>query len=190
MPLPRNRWLPLVYARDFDPIGGMSMKTVLSSLLATLAAATVVMLVPADASVAVHVRGRACTIEGSAGEDRLEGTAGRDVICSKGGDDRIDARAGNDIVFAGAGNDSVAAGGGNDTYKGGPGRDYLSGGPGSDKLLGGGGNEVCLYSVGGGSDRINGGPGTDRYRADSSDTVVRAERPVQLCPPFPPRLEE
>jgi Ca2+-binding RTX toxin-like protein len=163
------------------------VKPWISTLMAACVAA--VTLAPAFAAepVPVTARGRACTVEGTAGEDRdLRGTGGRDVICGKGGDDRILALAGSDIVFGGSGDDAIDGGGGSDALKAGPGRDLVYAGPGNDRLLGGGGNEKCLYSIGGGTDRIVGGPGTDRYRADGPDTVVSAERAIPVCPFFPP----
>ncbi len=61
------------------------MRTVLSAALVLGLGATIVMPALADDSVPVTARGRACTIEGTSGDNHLNGTGGRDVICGKGG---------------------------------------------------------------------------------------------------------
>jgi RTX calcium-binding nonapeptide repeat (4 copies) len=94
--------------------------------------------------------GRAATIVGTAGADRLTGTRGFEVIVGGRGNDRIGGGGGNDLICAGPGNDRVAGGGGEDRLLGGPGRDRLSGGRGNDRLTGGPG-----------ADRFRGGPGED-----------------------------
>jgi hypothetical protein len=97
-----------------------------------------------------NVEPRACTISGSAADDRLTGTPGEDVICGLGGDDRIDAREGGDVVYGDAGNDHVSGDLGADTLYGDDGDDSLDGGLGADVLAGGPGN-----------DGLDGGPGQD-----------------------------
>jgi hypothetical protein len=73
----------------------------------------------------------ACSITGTAGNDRLKGTNGDDVICGLGGNDRINGRGGNDILD-----------GGDDD-------DQLIGGPQVDALRGGaGGNDRANYAEG------------------------------------------
>lgn len=54
--------------------------------------------------------GRAATIVGTAGADRLSGTSGFEVIVGGRGNDRIGGCGGNDLICAGAGNDRVAGG--------------------------------------------------------------------------------
>jgi len=88
--------------------------------------------------------GKAATMVGTAGADRLVGTGRRDVIAALGGKDTLRGRAGNDILCGGAG------------------RDKLLGGPGRDKLLGQAGNDILRG--GPGRDRLIGGPGRDRQR--------------------------
>lgn len=78
--------------------------------------------------------GKAPTILGTAGRDRIQGTPGDDVIHGLGG---------NDIINGGGGNDLICGGGGNDTLRGGPGRDILIGGGGFDTCLGGETNLSC-----------------------------------------------
>jgi Ca2+-binding RTX toxin-like protein len=65
--------------------------------------------------------GRAATIVGGAGADRLTGSRGSDVIVGGRGNDRIGGGGGNDLICAGPGNDRVAGGGGNDRLLGGRG---------------------------------------------------------------------
>ena len=86
---------------------------------------------------------RGCTIEGTAGNDRLVGTPGDDVICGEGGDDVLSGGGGNDVLLGDGGDDVLSADTGDDTIYGGPGDDRLSGGPGSDHLEGGTGRNRC-----------------------------------------------
>ena len=76
----------------------------------------------------------ACTITGTAGNDRLRGTRRDDVICGLGGDDRIDGRDGDDAVFGDAGSDWIDGGDDEDTLYGGDGDDRLDGEQGWDVL--------------------------------------------------------
>ena len=92
---------------------------------------------------------RPCTVNGTAGDDRLRGTSGDDVICGLGGDDSIDGGAGDDAVFGDAGEDRVDGSDGDDTLYGGEDADRLDGGAGRDVL--------------------SGGPGADRLGADGDD---------------------
>ena len=96
-------------------------------------------------------RGRAPTIMGTSGDDRLRGTDGNDSIAALGGDDR---------VFGLGGNDTVCGGGGNDRLNGGAGGDALLGNKGDDRLRGGGGGDLLLG--GPGRDKEAGGAGKDR----------------------------
>jgi hypothetical protein len=61
--------------------------------------------------------GKAATIVGTSGRDRLRGTRRADVIVGLGGNDAVTALGGNDLVC------------------GGPGRDLLKGGPGKDRWV-------------------------------------------------------
>lgn len=87
--------------------------------------------------------GKAATIVGTPGRDRLRGTRRADVIVALGGNDTVTALGGADIVC------------------GGPGRDLLKGGPGRDRLLGQAGN-----------DRLLGGPGIDRLQGQAGRDVL------------------
>ena len=78
--------------------------------------------------------GRAATISGTAGRDRLKGTPGRDVISSRGGRDIIVGRGGSDLLCGGPGADVVRGGNGSDRIDGGPGRDSCAGGAGRDSI--------------------------------------------------------
>jgi uncharacterized repeat protein (TIGR01451 family) len=88
-------------------------------------------------------RAGACTVTGTAGNDRLKGTPGDDVICGLGGNDRISGRGGNDKLKGNSGNDRLRGQGGRDRLRGGSGRDRLAGGGGRDRLAGGGGRDRC-----------------------------------------------
>jgi Ca2+-binding RTX toxin-like protein len=97
-----------------------------------------------------NVEPRACTISGTAGDDRLTGTRASDVICALGGDDRVDAREGSDVVYGDEGDDRLSGDLGADTLYGDDGDDRLEGGLGADVLAGGPGD-----------DGLDGGPGRD-----------------------------
>jgi hypothetical protein len=103
---------------------------------------------------------RGCTIEGTAGNDRLVGTAGDDVICGEGGDDIVSGGGGNDVVFGDGGDDVLSGDAGDDTVYGGTGDDRLAGGDGFDVLSGGPGRDTL--SGGPGSDHLEGGTGRNR----------------------------
>lgn len=107
--------------------------------------------------------GRAATIVGTAGRDRLVGTPRRDVIVAYGGNDTILGKGGNDLICAGAGNDTVDAGSGADRVLGGTGNDTLRGGTGKDRLEGLAGRDSL--SGGPARDLCIGGAGRDRFGA-------------------------
>ncbi|MGZ5358717.1 MAG: hypothetical protein ACXWF9_06960 [Solirubrobacterales bacterium] len=68
--------------------------------------------------------GRAVTIVGDDGPDKLKGTKRADVIAAFAGKDTILGRGGNDRICAGKGKDKIVGGGGRrDLCKGGQGRD-------------------------------------------------------------------
>jgi len=92
---------------------------------------------------APRCEGRAATISGGAGGERLRGTAGPDVIVGGAGRDRIRGAGGGDRICAGNGDDEVRGGGGRDRIDGGPGDDELRGGGGRDRIDGGPGDDVC-----------------------------------------------
>ncbi|MEV6596710.1 calcium-binding protein [Actinoplanes sp. NPDC051346] len=119
---------------------------------------------------AVASSGHACTVVGTAGNDRIKGTHGNDVICGRGGNDVITSGGGNDILDGGAGNDILDGGAGRDVLDGGTGNDRLDGGAGNDTEDGDKGNDTV---VGGpGDDRLTGGDGNDRERGDHGDDVL------------------
>ena len=68
-------------------------------------------------------RGRAATIVGTAGKDRIRGTAKADVIVALGGNDVVKGRGGNDVICGGGGKDKLLGGAGRDVLVGGPGKD-------------------------------------------------------------------
>ena len=94
----------------------------------------------AEADPAVCL-GKAGTIVGTNGDDRLVGTphadvivglAGNDVIFGRGRDDRICGRRGQDELSGGRGDDHLTTGPGNNSVSGDQGRDVLQGGAGGD----------------------------------------------------------
>lgn len=97
----------------------------------------------ADSKASARCGGRAATVVGTPGPDRLIGTNRPDVIVAGAGDDVVSGLGGDDVVCAGPGNDVVNGGGGADTILGEGGNDELSGGPGLDSLDGGRGSDLC-----------------------------------------------
>jgi TolB protein len=67
--------------------------------------------------------GRAVTILGDQGPDKIKGTKKPDVIAAFGGKDTILGRGGRDRICGGAGKDRISGGGGDDICAGGKGRD-------------------------------------------------------------------
>jgi len=128
--------------------------------------------------------GRAATMLGRAGSDRMRGTRSSDVIVSGPGNDRIGPGAGTDLVCAGPGNDTINGGPGNDVAYGGPGNDAVNGGAGNDVGYGGPGNDAV--SGGAGNDAAYGGPGTDSVKGGAGNDMVFARdgrRDVIDCGP-------
>jgi CSLREA domain-containing protein len=81
--------------------------------------------------------GKAATVVGTPGPDRLKGTPGPDVIRGLAGDDVIAGVEGDDLICGGSGRDTLRGGPGKDRLIGGAGSDKLSGGPGHDQMFGG-----------------------------------------------------
>jgi PKD repeat protein len=138
--------------------------------------------------------GKAPTIKGTSGSDRLVGTEGDDVIAGFAGDDVIDGKGGNDYICGSLGNDTIDGNRGNDTIDGGDGNDTLNGsydndqltggadddrldgGSGTDKVSGNDGNDWInggfdndQLSGGAGNDEMLGGPGTDVLNGDAGN---------------------
>jgi Ca2+-binding RTX toxin-like protein len=83
-------------------------------------------------------------VEGSGKADTITGAKGVNKLNGKGGSDRVSGGDGNDDVLGGDGNDILFGQNGNDVIKGGNGKDQLNGGQ--------GGHDVC-----------NGGPDPDSF---------------------------
>jgi hypothetical protein len=127
--------------------------------------------------------GQACTIVGTAGNDKLTGTKGVDILCGLGGNDTLTGGEGNDTVDGGTGNDTVDGGTGNDIVTGGPGNDTLKGGAGNDTGRGEAGNDVLdggpdddSLDGGLGDDKLDGGTGVNECTRDKTDSSK-----VDLC---------
>jgi CSLREA domain-containing protein len=87
-------------------------------------------------------KGKAATIVGTNGAEKLKGTSRKDVIAALGGKDKVSGLAGNDLICGGGGKDTLNGGKGNDKLFGQKGNDTLKGGPGNDKLKGGAGKDI------------------------------------------------
>jgi Ca2+-binding RTX toxin-like protein len=88
--------------------------------------------------------GKAVTVSGGNGADKLSGTKAADVIAGQGGNDRIKGLGGKDVICGGRGKDRLLGGKGKDKLLGQKGKDTLFGGPGKDKLKGGPGKDVQI----------------------------------------------
>ena len=116
-----------------------------------LLAAPLALAGPAGAAgqqaAAVTCQGRAATIVGTAGNDRVLGTPGADVIALLGGNDAVDGLGGNDLICGGPGRDRIAGGEGSDRIDAGAGDDYVLEGAGDDRVAGGRGRDYLSYST-------------------------------------------
>ena len=149
----------------------------------------IVVSAPPLPAAAATCLGRATTISGTAGRDRIRGTPGSDVVAALDGSDRVRGRGGADRICGGggadlitgeSGQDRIAGAGGNDILEGGAGRDrlnagggfdFLDGGGAADHLLGGSGSTDLLRGRGG-HDRLRGGGGFDILIGDSGDDLL------------------
>lgn len=132
-------------------------------------------LVPgtADAAPAAPTcEGRAATIVGTAGDDRITGTDHPDVIVTRGGDDHVTARGGRDIICLGDGADFADGGAGNDFVRAGAGADYVAGTVDRDRVLGNRGRDVLFLTSAAGTDAA-GGRGDDSLTVNLSSTRAR-----------------
>ena len=127
-------------------------------------------------SAAPECHGRAATLVGTGGDDRLVGTEGPDVIVGLGGADRIEGRGGDDVICGGANvgrGDRQLSG---DDIDGGPGSDYIDPGRDRRRVAAQGYADVLRYSraAGGVSVDLSGGVGTVVDGSDT-DTIRVAE---------------
>ena len=112
--------------------------------------------------------GPACTVTGTAGDDRLSGTKYDDVICGLGGNDQLRGLAGNDRLIGGAGDDQLLGNAGDDVLTDTEG--------GSDVLMGHGGNDTLVATDGiSGNDTLKAAGGTDSCTADVGDAKANCE---------------
>ncbi|MGK5681420.1 hypothetical protein [Actinoplanes sp. URMC 104] len=131
-------------ARGLGRHGRAGLAVVVLACLTTLGAPAATAATPAASN------GKACTVIGTKGNDRLRATHARDVVCGLAGDDTLVGAASNVVLDGGSGVDVLVGAGGADTLIGGAAADVLTGGPGSDVLVGGAG-----------ADQLTGGPGAD-----------------------------
>ena len=144
--------LPLFILNDWTPEPNETLVLKLASVAnATVGAGNVHTYTITNDDKVRLCQGKAVTIYGTPGKDKLNGTAGIDAIDGMGGDDSLIGRAGND---------RLCGGNGKDTLRGGPGADLLLGGNGADLLRGGGGNDTLFGK--GGADTLRGELGRDR----------------------------
>ena len=120
----------------------------------------------------------ACTVNGTAGSDRLTGTAGNDVICGGSGNDTILGLGGNDLIFGGPGNDRILGGEGGDEILGEAGMDYLDGGSGADDISGGSLTDRLIGGLG--DDELSGGIGSDVILGDGGADLIQGEQGSDL----------
>lgn len=115
------------------------------ALIATLAFAPAVALVPASHAAVPTCNGLEATIVGTDAQDKLVGTDGADVVVLGGGSDLFDGWGGDDVICGGDGNDRIRAGGGDDTIFGEAGDDTVHEAAGIDHLDGGTGRNRITY---------------------------------------------
>jgi Ca2+-binding RTX toxin-like protein len=111
------------------------MRTGALTIAATLA---IWIMAAVPASAAPKCFGKAATIVGTPGRDRIHGTNGRDVIVGLGGIDTLRGRDGNDLICGGPGGDLLVGSDGRDQLDGGGGADGIQPGAGDDRVRGGG----------------------------------------------------
>jgi len=113
-------------------------------------------------------KGRADTLVGGDGDDRLDGAGAEDHLSGGRGNDQLLGGSDDDVLSGGDGNDQLSGGegrdvlagdNGNDRLDGGGSADQLDGGAGDDALTGGSGNDVM--KGGDGNDSLEGGAGKD-----------------------------
>lgn len=136
----------------------MARKRIRIAIVCVVGGSWVLPALPADA--VPRCFGKAATIVGTSGSDRLRGTGGNDVIVGRGGHDLIRSGGGKDRICGSGGDDVLLGGSGKDLLDGGPGSDFLAGGPGRDKLVAGPG-EFNVLRGNQGNDTLLGGPGLD-----------------------------
>lgn len=144
---------------------------------------------PATGQTTPECFGKAATIVGTEGDDRLFGTTGGDVIaalggrfdtvrgwpeesgtvptlpdeadyiCGSRGEDWLFSGYGRDHMSGGSNHDELSGGNGNDVLEGGAQYDYIRGEGGHDRLFGGGNGQVGCCP--GTFDVLSGGNGDD-----------------------------
>ncbi len=132
----------------------MSSSVAHAGLVAVVVLSLMVLWAPAaTAATPAASNGRACTVIGTKGNDRLRATHAQEVVCGLGGNDILISSPGNVVLDGGSGADKLIGAGGADTLIGGTGNDTLTGGAGNDIMVGGRGAD--LMSGGSGTDTVS-----------------------------------
>ncbi len=132
-----------------------SLMRALRRVIPLLLTVPLVSIVPGTVAAGLpRCDGRAATVVGTHGADKLSGTMRADVIVGLGGDDTIDGLGGDDVICGGPGADRLVGGGGDDRLFGG--LDKEVDGPGGTYLVG------DVLAGGAGDDRLDGGRDTRR----------------------------
>ncbi len=126
--------------------------------------------------VIVDFPGRALSIFGGGGNDRICGGAARDVISGGDGNDHLSGGGGGDELLGEGGNDRLLGGAGGDYLEGDEGVDAVFGGPDNDVLRGWAGPDLLVGEAGDdhlyggeGDDIAIGGPGNDTLHGEGDD---------------------
>ena len=119
--------------------------------------------------------GRAVTIWGTAGNDRLIGTAADEVFHGLDGNDVIDGRGGGDRMCGGEGNDRLSGGSGDDRMFGNRGDDTLRPGPGDDYWNGSAGIDTLTFSAAQAAVNVNLGANPDTATGEGADRGTNVE---------------
>jgi Ca2+-binding RTX toxin-like protein len=113
---------------------GILISAIAISVAALPAGSVAASFTPGTVIGVENCEGKAPTIFGTDGNDKIIGTDGNDVIVARGGSDQVWGVGGNDIICGGSGWDSMNGGDGDDRIIGGSGLDHAWGANGNDRL--------------------------------------------------------
>jgi acid phosphatase type 7 len=126
--LPRTRIARRIDGRVLALTSAVRRATIAASCLVAVLGLLTTSSASAAATTKLRCFGKAPTIIGTPGNDRLRGTDKPDVIMGLGGNDTIVGLGGGDRICGGAGKDRIYAGAGFDLIDGGLGVDYCQAG--------------------------------------------------------------